>query len=339
MSKRTPTTKDINLLYQLHRSGQLQLAPEFQRNSVWPPAAKAYLIDSIIVDRPIPLLFFQRGVSAQTGQPSYSVIDGQQRLRAIFDFLDNRLKLTQSDPKSSYYNKRFSDLPQTIVSQLLQYDLIIQELSGYSESDIKDMFVRMNKYVVNLSPQEIRHAKEEGKFRDLVEDLGALDWWGRHRVFTPKQTRRFRPVEFSAEVVILLIEGPQDKKKSIDLYYGEYRQASPFAKQVKARLLSYLSWTEQAMPDLKGSRFRKPVDLYSFLGALDKVSREGKRLPRMTPSKATSALESFDRETRKPQLSGTYAKYVVAASQQTDNIRPRQTRIEALSALLREVYG
>src|SRR5438105_334423 len=96
MTKRTSTTKDVALLHQLFSDGQLKLAAEFQRNAVWPRPAKAYLIDTILNDRPIPLLFFQRTGSAQTGRPSYTVIDGQQRLRALFDFIDNRFRLTQS---------------------------------------------------------------------------------------------------------------------------------------------------------------------------------------------------------------------------------------------------
>ena len=43
--------------------GQLRLRPEFQRNAVWPPAAKAYLIDTILEEKPMPLFFFERGVT------------------------------------------------------------------------------------------------------------------------------------------------------------------------------------------------------------------------------------------------------------------------------------
>ena len=59
-NKRTPTTKYVALLLQLRDGDQLTLAPEFQRNAIWPRAAKAYLIDTILYDRPIPLLFFAR---------------------------------------------------------------------------------------------------------------------------------------------------------------------------------------------------------------------------------------------------------------------------------------
>jgi uncharacterized protein with ParB-like and HNH nuclease domain len=142
MTKRSPTTKDVALLHQLFSNGQLSLAPEFQRNAVWPTPAKAYLIDTILNDRPIPLLFFQRTTSAQTGLSTYTVIDGQQRLRAIFDFLDDRFRLTQSNKRARYFNKRFSDLTAQQKEQIRNYDLVVEELSGYSDDDIRDMFVR-----------------------------------------------------------------------------------------------------------------------------------------------------------------------------------------------------
>src|ERR1700730_16092599 len=108
MAKRSPTTKDIGLMHQLFQGGQIALSPEFQRDNVWPMAAKAYLIDTILNDRPIPIFFFQRGTSAQTGRLSYVVIDGQQRLRAIFEYLDDRFALTQTDSRLSFFRKRFS---------------------------------------------------------------------------------------------------------------------------------------------------------------------------------------------------------------------------------------
>jgi hypothetical protein len=80
------------------------------------------LIDTILNDRPIPLLLFQRSTSAQKGVPSYTVIDGQHRLRAIFEFLEDRFRLSQSNKKSSYYNKRFSDLADTLRDKIRNYD-------------------------------------------------------------------------------------------------------------------------------------------------------------------------------------------------------------------------
>lgn len=322
-------------MHQLFGDGQLKLATEFQRSSVWPRPAKAYLIDTILSDRPIPLLFFQRTGSAQTGRPSYAVIDGQQRLLAIFDFLENRFRLTQSSRKSGFFNRRFSDLTSELQTRILDYDFIVQELSGYKDDDIRDMFVRINKYVVRLSPQEMRHAKGHGKFHDFVERLGAWDRWKTHRIFSPLQIKRMRPVEFSAELVILLIEGPQDKKASVDLYYGEYQSKFPEAAQVESRLVKYFEWIEKALPNLSATRYHKPVDLYSLIGALERVSEQGTRLSRIDAQIAGSGLLDFDKAMRAKSLTADASRYIAAASRQTDNLTPRTTRIELVEKLIR----
>lgn len=334
-SRRSSTTKEVALLKQLFDGGQLILAPEFQRNSVWPRPAKAYLIDTILNDKPIPIFFFERATSPQTGLTTYSVIDGQQRLRAIFEFLDDRFKLTQSKNRS-FYNKKFSDLPTELRNRILNYDLTIEDLSGYSLDDIVDMFVRMNRYVVKLSPQEMRHAKMKGAFRDFVERLGRIDFWGSEKVFSPLQISRMRPVEFAAELTILLVEGPQDKKSAINLYYGEYREKFRAAASVENRLMAYLKWIKTVLPDFSSHRFRKPVDLYSLVAALDRVSFQGKMLQRIDVDATRKALLAFEKKTRKKKPSGAAARYLLAASRQTDNIGPRTTRMEILASLL---YG
>lgn len=334
MTKRSPTTKDIALLHQLFANGQLTLAAEFQRNAVWPTPAKAYLIDTILNDRPVPLLFFQRTTSAQTGLPSYTVIDGQQRLRAIFEFLDDKFRLTQSARSAKYFNKRFSDLPDTLKDRVRNYDLIIEELSGYSDDDIRDMFVRMNKYVVQLSPQELRHAKAAGEFHGFAEKIGQLPFWREKKVFSPKSILRMRAVEYAAELAILLIEGPQDKKSSIDLYYVKYKEKFPAGRVVKARLEALLKWIDAALPDISTTRYRSPVDLYSLIGALDAVSGQGRKLSAMRPREVGARLLDFEGKTKAKSPSGDAARYLAAASRQTDNIIPRTTRIDILEKLI-----
>ncbi len=335
MGKRSPTTKDVALLHQLFQNGQLTLASEFQRNAIWPRPAKAYLIDTIINDRPIPLIFLQRITSAQKGRPAYTIIDGQQRLRAIFEFLDDRFRLTQSPKKSRYFNKCFSDLPTELQDHISNYDLIVEELSGYSDNDIRDMFVRMNKYVVRLSPQELRHAKGSGKFHDFVERLGRENFWREQKIFSPAMLLRMRSVEFTAELIILLIEGPQDKKSSVDLYYAQYKGKFPEGVKIEERLKNYWNWILNALPNLKSTRYRKPVDLYSLIAALDEVSRQGRNLQRISAKRAGQRLLEFEAKTKLKEPPREAARYLAAASRQTDNLIPRITRIEILGSRLK----
>jgi hypothetical protein len=332
MQERRTTTKDVALLRQLYDGGQLDLAAEFQRYSVWPRPAKAYLIDTILANRPIPQLFIQRYTSAQTGRPNYRVIDGQQRLRAVFEFLDDRFPLSKVSGKR-LEKRRFSELPQSLKDRIRDYDFVVDELTGYSDRDVRDLFVRMNKFVVRLSPQELRHAREEGAFYDFVERLGKWDIWREQRIFTPRQMARMRSVEFSAELTILLIEGPQDKKAAIDLYYGEYQRDFKDGPKVEKQLGAYFEWLQVAFPALTKSRFRKPVDLYSLVGALTNHRGRGISV-RLSAKEAGERLRKFERELNRTRPTDRARRYLTAASRQTDNLRPRLTRIEILDEIL-----
>jgi hypothetical protein len=334
MKNRSITTKDIALLHQLYKDNQLRLRPEFQRLSVWPKAAKAYLIDTILNDRPMPLFFFQRTMSAQSGRQMFDVIDGQQRLRAIFEFLEDEFRLTESKGDSiakEYSGKRFSELPMELKSVIFNYDLIIEELYSYTDADIRDMFVRMNRYVVKLSKQELRHSLEKGKFAEFAERLGKWGFWKKHRVFSD-QINRMRNVEFAAELTVLLLEGPQDKKKVLDLYYHSFQDSFPEGTKVETKLRDYTQWLDDGFP-FSSTRFRKPVDLYSLIGAMHKATKGGDNLTRLNKQRAIDNIVMFDQLlTRRPH--GEAAKYLIAASRQTDNLTPRTTRIDILASVI-----
>ncbi len=76
-----------------------------------------------------------------------------------------------------FKGRKLSGLPMDMQQRLWNFDFVVQELSGYSDSDIRDIFTRMNKYVVRLSKQELRHAQKQGKFKDFVERVGKWPFW------------------------------------------------------------------------------------------------------------------------------------------------------------------
>ena len=333
-NKRIPTTKDVALLLQLRDADQLTLAPEFQRNAIWPRPAKAYLIDTILYDRPIPLLFFARTINAQTGRPEYEVIDGQQRLRAVFQFLDNKFRLTESPLDAPWLNQRWSDLSKEHKERILNYDFTVAELTGYADTDIRDMFRRMNRYVVPLNAQEQRHAVAEGIFKNFVEEVGAWPFWIEARIFTANAANRRRTDEFAAEVAILLIEGPQDKKKSVDLYYAAYEYEFDAVDDIRTRLNDYTEFTGEVLPDLRTMQLRRPANFYALIGALDSVTDQGSSLESLDRQVLRANLEKFDRDIQSQEPSVTGARYLRAASRQTDNLAPRQIRIEILADVI-----
>ena len=333
-ARRLTTTYTVADIREFASEGMLDLAPEFQRNSVWPRRAKSYFLDSLLRDRPVPIFIVERRASAQTGRTRYSVIDGQQRLRAILEFLDDRFRLTGLDG-APWEGSSFSELEPDDQLRLYEYPLLFQVLEGYTSDEIRDIFIRLNRYVVRLAPQELRHARTPGAFSRFVEDLGALEYWRANRIFSANQIARMRPVEFAAELVILIVEGPQDKKAAIDLYYDFFSEEFADENAAGERLTAYMEWIASAV-DLPQSRFRRAVDFYGLVGALDRIGGEdsGRELPR--PEGARPMLEDFERLTSLDDAPRDVARYLVAASRQTDNLAPRLTRIDVLERVLRQ---
>jgi hypothetical protein len=332
------TTKDVATLVQLEKSGQLKLQPEFQREGIWPTAAKSYFIDSILNGRPIPPIYIQRATSVQTGRSEFAVIDGQQRIRAIQEFLEDGFKLTEvgeGSVASAFKGKKFSGLPEEMRQRLWNFDFVVQELSGYSDDDIRDIFRRMNKYVVRLSKQELRHSQKPGKFKNFVERIAKWPVWRQEHVFTGAQLARMRAAEFAAEIAILLSEGsPQHQKTAIDLYYHRYSETFPEGSSVEATLRAYMGWIQAALPNLRSHRYRRSNEFYALIGALDIVSRKGSSLSKVDPVAAGQKLRDFEKETQSKTPKGIAAQYVIAASKHTDDLEPRTTRIGILQSLL-----
>jgi hypothetical protein len=307
----------------MFESKALNLAPEFQRNSVWPRRAKAYLIDSLLADQPIPIFFLEEHASSQTGRTAFSVIDGQQRFRAILEFLDDGFRLTESAGRP-YEGLLFSELDPDTQQALLNYDLLVERLVGYTDREVRDVFIRLNKFVARLAPQELRHAATRGAFHDFVEHVGAWSYWKDQRIFSDTAIARMRPVEFGAELVILLMEGAQDKKQTIDLYYGYFERDFPDASAIEPRLRGFCDWAATAL-ELPRSRFRRAAEFYSLIGALDNIHETPTALP--DARAAGAILEEFERLLNEDEPSREAARYLLAASRQTDNRAPRETRI------------
>ena len=103
-----------------------------------------------------------------------------------------------------------------------------------------------------------------------------------------------------------------------------------FEADVRSRLNLYLNWIGHALAEFSTTRYRKPTDLYSLLGALEICWDEVRK--QAAPSGAR--LTEFEKQIV-PEATGDAGRYFAAASRQTDNLKPRETRIEILAKLLR----
>lgn len=215
-----------------HRQkNNIDFSPSYQRKGgVWNNKSKAYLIDSIINGFDIPKIYladFSYSNSILNEKLlSYAVIDGKQRLLAIFDFLDDILPLSRD---IVFYSKRDVDLRGLKYSQIkskypeIAYDIIDQfnldviSVVTDEEGKINELFIRLNQGA-SLKGAEIRNAKT-GVIADIVRSICESS------LFQKSTYSKTRGQDQNTAAKLCLIAAKNSfvntKKKDLDKFYSE----------------------------------------------------------------------------------------------------------------------
>jgi hypothetical protein len=325
----------------VHDKRALILRPPFQRNPVWTDSQKSYLIDSILRGYPVPELYMQETVDSK-GRQKYTVVDGQQRITACLDFLEDSFSLTEED-SPEWADLTFSDLSESQKQKIYSYSFIVRQIPDISEEQLREVFKRLNRSNVVLNRQELRHATYWGPFIKCVEALADLDYWGGSGVFTANDVRRMLDSEFVSELAVGVIHGPQNKKLSLDKWYETYENDFPDQNRVENTFRSVLGELTKILPNIKDTRWSKKSDFYTLFLCLashvdnlplSKGSRQraGKALCTFGASIDRALSNGGQGGTRKVDL---YVKSVEKAASDLSN---RRRRAEILEAVLNGVW-
>ena len=171
-------TYSLNDFVEWAKQKQLELNPVFQRRPVWSDKAKSYLIDTILRGKPIPKIFIRQKINVTTKTSIREVVDGQQRLRSILSFINDGFTVSKRQ-NSDYGGMHFSQLPIDIQAQVLSYEVSVDLLINLPDSEILDIFGRLNSYAVVLNEQERINATHFGSFKILADELGRkyYEYW------------------------------------------------------------------------------------------------------------------------------------------------------------------
>ncbi len=215
----------INDFKEWDERGQLEIAPKFQRRNVWLPAAKSYLIDTIIRGKPIPKIYIRTRLDPETKKSIREVVDGQQRLRAILEFIKDGFKISKVH-NTELGNKSFSELPQEVQNEILKYELSVDLLNDASDAEVLDIFARLNTYTVTLNQQELINAKFFGHFKQTVYRVGFEynTFWKSMGVLNDRQILRMEDAALTSELFVAMLDGIQSKK-AYESYYKTYDDA------------------------------------------------------------------------------------------------------------------
>lgn len=171
MQGSTPQHYTIADFLKWNDDGELVLNPKFQRGSVWPAPARTYLIDSILRGYPIPKLLLRTNVDRDSRRTVRDVVDGQQRLRTIIDFASPKSFALGPKAGPELRGKRYHDLSDDLKDSFLSYKLTCEQLLNASDLDVLEVFVRINSYAVPVNEPELRNARFENDFSELVKDI------------------------------------------------------------------------------------------------------------------------------------------------------------------------
>jgi hypothetical protein len=214
-----PSTNSILDLKDWTDNSRLDITPDFQRKFVWGNAAQIMLMDTILKNIPMPKIFVSNLV--KNNNPYRSVIDGQQRITAILSFIRDEFSL-KKPYDGEFFNKKFSQLPENIRSDFFRYKLDFNEINDASDEQLREIYSRVNKYSTVLNKQELRRSDFPGDFLKLAEKLAVHSFFDDTKIFSITSRRRFSDVEYVSELLAGLIDGVQDKKKTLDDFYKDY---------------------------------------------------------------------------------------------------------------------
>lgn len=253
------------------RESKINPQPQYQRTPVWSAAKKQALMDSLLRGYDVPKIYLRE---CDDGRYEHEVIDGQQRLRAIWGFYkgdyplgDISADLPIRGRVENLSGKKYADLSNDIKDDLgiLQLSMVI--VSNSTDLEVSDLFSRLQEGMP-LTPPEKRNAMLGG-MRDFIDELSTG-----HRIFrvVSKNDSRFMYADWLAHVVCLeLSGGPVDVKannlKKMYLDYQKFDAKSTEANKIR-RVLNYVADAFEAKSTPEMDIKWGFVDLYLLVSLL-----------------------------------------------------------------------
>jgi hypothetical protein len=182
----------LSSLVSLVQRHELDLDPEYARRYRWDVTRKSRLIESFLLEVPVPPIFL-----AENTDGRYSIIDGKQRVSSIVDFVSNRFPLTDLEVLPEANGLTFEGLDPAMARSLLSRSTLRAVIIAQSsDPDMKyAVFARLNTGGVHLTAQELRNALHPGPFNRMLVTLSAEPTFQSALQISPASQREMRDVE------------------------------------------------------------------------------------------------------------------------------------------------
>jgi len=247
--------------------------PEYQRRKRWNNTRKSRLIESFIMNVPIPPIFLY-----EIDYSFYEVMDGQQRLTAIYDFYKGKFKLEGLEYWQELNGRSYQDLPEQVkkgIDRRYLSSIILLQETAKSEEEAENLkqivFERLNSGGEKLTAQETRNALNNGKFNQLCIKLAEndlfrkmwnlpLDSEGEEKLLESESYRKMEDVELVLR--FFAYRHIDNLKSSVDKFLDEYlKQANNYPDETIEKLGNIFQETIQLIYSILGdSAFIPPKE-------------------------------------------------------------------------------
>lgn len=330
------------------RSGEYTVNRDYQRSDkVWPTNAKSFLIETILLEFPVPKLSVHQNLDLKSRKMVKQIVDGQQRSNAILEFFQNRLRLSKALETERFANRTFDELDDADQRTFLDYGLNFDVFASATDDDVREVFRRMNSFTIPLNPEESRHATYQGDFKWFVNALSKKydEAFAAAGVFAPKQLNRMADAKLLTELASAFLNGiTTTSKVSLDKVYKDNDatfRTEPVMREAMENALDAALFES----DIAGTALAKPFNFYSLTLAYARVQNVMQipgdfqfpvvnqfeaNDPIYNLSALADALRTDDEGARDEEL----APFVSAAKDRTNVASQRITRFEYFVAAL-----
>ena len=314
----------------LNESDELNYSPWYQRRSVWSVPQQSYLINTLHEQKPIPTIYMRYSLNFERGKTVREVVDGQQRIRAILSYC--------KDGFSSYHpetgeRRTLSQLTRVQRERFLLTSIPIGLLLGATDTDVIDIFGRINSVSKNLNAQEKRNSRYSGAFKQfsLNQAASRVDFWRNYNIFTANDIARMLEVQFISDLALNLMWGLSDfSPKKLDETYKKFDDDFPQAGDIVARIDRLFDFlVDLDSSTIRDTLFNRQPVFFSLLLGLDSLNR-------LDSFRVEVSLHEIDTRYHldNSQMTAADRQFHTASTATTQRLRQRQIRHKYIKEFL-----
>ena len=351
--RNTKTVEEINREF---KEGKLFADSSYQRRKVWNDQDKVRLIETILMELVMPEVFFwTTNRDPETGIASTHIVDGQQRINAIVDYISgeyalNERYLLNDEIKEKCGKKTFKQLEQDLKNKIWEYPISIVEIdTECTISEIKELFYRLNLTNYTLNQQEKRNSKDSA-FGDKSEALSMYDFWKKARIFSSSDAKRMKDIEYCCSIYILANEGIVDQTngKKINDYYDDYKDGFDEDGELEKKIIYSMGIIEDIIDKTTISFVSKKAQMYTLFCVVFEMIDKGKSFDNFFErikvfvnaySRFRNEFELNYEDDEKNDLYANIKKYKLASSEGINKVANRSIRYEILYKVCVDVDG